>query len=431
MPANFPNAPSIGDTVIIGNVKYQWNGDTWIIVSGSVQNTVFQSNNGTIDLSKGNYHKVLIDPDNLNITTSFTNIPSGSSKWFLEFDITGIEPEGFNITSNPDNSITNWRTSSSFSSSSFNVNPGRTNDFFCISPDGTKAAAGAYINTSNYIFRIATLSTPFDVNTASVTYQSGNVHSLMGGGSRNDSLGIRGNAFFKDNNTIHVGTRYINASSGAITTSNTGVIPDQSENGNTNGTWTSDGLKFYTVRHVTGPPVIYHYETSTPFGAGALNLIRSTTLTRLLEFDNPTSLTTRKSVWMSDDGTAMFYGGTYIANNFNNMMIIKYNLSTPFNVNTASYSGENYTTSAGNVWYGKFVDNGDKFFFPSSNGFTGIANLTTPPEFATIAWPSSVIWKENTPPTITLKQNMILEFYTSNGGTTIYGIESINRDNTV
>lgn len=424
MAANFPSNPSVGDTTTVANIKYQWNGDTWIIVPGDVLNNVVQSNNGTIDLSKGSWHKILIDPDNLNVTASFTNIPSGSSRWFLEFDITGIEPVSFNLTSNPEDSITNWRASSSFTNSSFDVNPSSQYEFFCVSPDGTKAAAGDYIGTSNYIFRIATMSTPFDVTTASVTYESDNVHSLIG------SLGIRGNAFFKDNNTIHVGSRYINATTGEITTSTTGSVPDQSQSGNTNGNWTSDGLRFYTVRLLTNEaPIIYHYETSTPFAPNTLSLIRSTTLTRIFNFDNATTNPFSKSVWMSDDGTAMFYGGTYLANNFTNTMIMKYNLSTPFNVNTASYSGENFTVS-GRTWYGKFVDNGDKFFYPSSNGFTKIANLSTPPELATITWPASVVWKESTQPTITLIQNLILEFYTSDGGTTIYGIESINRDNT-
>jgi hypothetical protein len=87
MSANFPSTPTIGDTVTIENIRYRWTGTTWIIVPGAVQNAVVQSNNGAIDLSKGSYHKILIDAGNADVTVSFSNVPSGSSKWSLEFDV--------------------------------------------------------------------------------------------------------------------------------------------------------------------------------------------------------------------------------------------------------------------------------------------------------------------------------------------------------
>ena len=87
MSANFPSTPTIGDTVTIENIRYRWTGTTWIIVPGAVQNAVVQSNNGAIDLSKGSYHKILIDANNTDVTVSFSNVPSGSSKWSLEFDV--------------------------------------------------------------------------------------------------------------------------------------------------------------------------------------------------------------------------------------------------------------------------------------------------------------------------------------------------------
>jgi hypothetical protein len=87
MAANFPGTPTIGDTVTIENVTYRWNGTTWTIVSGRIVTAVVQSNNGTIDLSKGNYHKIAIDSGNATVTVSFTNVSSGSSKWFLELNV--------------------------------------------------------------------------------------------------------------------------------------------------------------------------------------------------------------------------------------------------------------------------------------------------------------------------------------------------------
>ena len=87
MAANFPGTPTIGDTVTIENVTYRWTGTTWTIVFGGILTAVVQSNNGTIDLSKGNYHKIAIDSGNATVTVSFTNVSSGSSKWFLELNV--------------------------------------------------------------------------------------------------------------------------------------------------------------------------------------------------------------------------------------------------------------------------------------------------------------------------------------------------------
>lgn len=87
MAANFPSNPTIGDTVTIGDIKYKRAGTAWNIVSSGIVAPIVQSNNGTIDLSKGNYHKILIDSGNNSVTVSFTNVPSGSSKWFLELNV--------------------------------------------------------------------------------------------------------------------------------------------------------------------------------------------------------------------------------------------------------------------------------------------------------------------------------------------------------
>jgi hypothetical protein len=87
MAANFPSTPTIGDTVTIENITYKWSGTTWNIISRGIVAPVVQSNNGTIDLSKGNYHKILIDSGNNSVTVSFTNVSPGSSKWFLELNV--------------------------------------------------------------------------------------------------------------------------------------------------------------------------------------------------------------------------------------------------------------------------------------------------------------------------------------------------------
>jgi hypothetical protein len=77
----FPTSPNIGDTFSVNGITYEWDGIKWDIISGSIISNIVQSNNGSVDLSKGKFHKITIDETNANTTVSFSNIPSGSSRW--------------------------------------------------------------------------------------------------------------------------------------------------------------------------------------------------------------------------------------------------------------------------------------------------------------------------------------------------------------
>jgi hypothetical protein len=56
---DFTNTPTIGNTITTNGITYKWNGTKWITVTGAIVSAVTQSDNGAVDLSKGNYHKVI------------------------------------------------------------------------------------------------------------------------------------------------------------------------------------------------------------------------------------------------------------------------------------------------------------------------------------------------------------------------------------
>jgi|TARA_R110000851_G_scaffold78338_3_gene172910 hypothetical protein len=85
--SDFTNTPTIGNSVTTNGITYNWNGTKWITVTGAIVSAVAQSDNGTIDLSKSNFHKILINSDNLTVPVDFSNITNGSSKWTLEITL--------------------------------------------------------------------------------------------------------------------------------------------------------------------------------------------------------------------------------------------------------------------------------------------------------------------------------------------------------
>ena len=211
MAANFPSSPTIGDKYTVGEYQYVWNGSTWSLLPeriNEIVNTVTTTaNSAVVDLSKGNYHKISspIDYSNLNIT--FTNIPSGSSKWFLElntelgtrswdistatydnisFSVSGQDTNPYGITFKPDGTkmymvgLTNDRvyqytlstpwvvSSATYDTVSFLVSGQDTNPYgITFKPDGTKMYMVG--NTNDRVYQY-TLSTPWDLSTA--TYDS-------------------------------------------------------------------------------------------------------------------------------------------------------------------------------------------------------------------------------------------------------------------
>ena len=352
MAANFPSSPTIGDKYTVGEYQYVWNGSTWSLLPeriNEIVNTVTTTaNSAVVDLSKGNYHKISspIDYSNLNIT--FTNIPSGSSKWFLELN-TELGTRSWDIST------------ATYDNISFSVSGQDTNPYgITFKPDGTKM----YV-LGNRVYQY-TLSTPWVVSSA--TYD-------------NISFSVSG----QDTNPYGI-------------------------------TFKPDGTKMYMVGLTNDR--VYQYTLSTPW------VVSSAT------YDNVSFLVSGQDtnpigITFKPDGTKMYVLGN------NTDTVYQYTLSTPWVVSSATYDSVSFLVSGQdtNPIDITFKPDGTKMYIL---GYTNdrVYQYSTIDIVSSSLWPSNVIWNYNVSPMLYNGQTLLLEFYTNDGGTTIYGVERYNKEKT-
>jgi len=112
-----------------------------------------------------------------------------------------------------------------------------------------------------------------------------------------------------------------------------------------------------------------------------------------------------------------------------NNTVVKYNLSSAWNILSASFTtGESYSVS-GQTSLAKSLDfknDGSKMYISDDTNnriyqYTtgGTATTNTIP---TVTWPTNLKWENGKPPTLPeLTQTDLLEFYTYDGGINYYG----------
>ena len=406
MSANFPSTPSIGDTVTIENIKYRWTGTTWIIVPGAVQSGVVQSNNGAIDLSKGSYHKILIDANNTDVTVSFSNVPSGSSKWSLELN-TNVPAVGYDLAS------------ASYDNVSLSVNAqDAVPRGLTFNSDGTKVYIVGSGSDRIHQYNLSTaydLSTASYINSFSVIGQDGTPFGVAfsNSGLKMYMLGFANGSIVYQ---YSLSTAFDVSTASYDTVSFSVAGQDVQSRG---PVFNDNGTKMYTVG--TASDSAHQYSLSTAYDL-------STASYDSVSFSVAAQDTVPYGIAFGNNGSSLFISGD------TNNTVYKYSLSTPYDLSTASYDNVSFSV-------------GSQVSEPISMAFSGtglkmyildfstdsIYQYTTASEGATpsLTWPPSIIWTENTLPVTSSDQNLILDFYTPDGGTTIYGIESINKDNTV
>ena len=397
---DFPNTPTVGDTVITDGITYQWNGSKWSIITGAIVNSVVQSDTGAIDLSKGDYHKILIDPDNLTVPVEFSNIPSGSSRWVVEFEINAATI-GYDLAN------------ASYDNTSFNVSAQDTvpiGVFF--KPDGTKMYVLGIVSDAVYEYN---LGTAWDVSSAvylqnfSVSAQDSLPRDIFfkPDGTKMYVVGDAGNNVNEYNLSaawdISSATYLQNFSVAAQETTPYGIF------------FKPDGTKMYVVGD-SGDDV-NEYNLSAAWDVSSATYLQNFSVTA--QDTGPVGL------FFKPDGTKMYVLGN-IGEDVN-----EYNLSTAWDISSATYL-QNFSVAAqeSNPFGLSFKPDGTKMYVVGNIGDTVYQYSTGIIYTISLSWPINIIWEANTPPIILENQNLILEFYTPDGGTTIYGIESINKDNT-
>jgi hypothetical protein len=216
----------------------------------------------------------------------------------------------------------------SYSVSSQEVNPTALD----LSPDGTVMIVTGETSDS---FQFYTLSTAFDVSTASHAGSVSTGHSRANGARFGDS----GNQVYAVDRiqgtvrSIPLSTAYDYSSAGTATAST--LLGTLSSNANTASlglAFKTDGTKMYTIQNGT----VYEYGLSTAWDISTLSY--TTSFSTISQDGNS------QEIDFSSDGTKMFYlGGT-------SNIIYQYDLSTAWDVSTASYSNTSFSVNSQDIY---------------------------------------------------------------------------------
>jgi len=195
-------------------------------------------------------------------------------------------------------------------------------------------------------------------------------------------------------------------------------------------TFNNDGTSMYIVG--TTNDTVYQYTLSTAFDVSTASYASKS-------FSVATQATGPTSVIFNSSGTKMYIGNTIDEN------IYQYSLSTAFDVSTASYDSESFSTAsqASDLTGIRFNNDGTKIYISDSGNDTiyqyssagSVLNDSTAYAMSlkvvqdsgasgyTVTWPTSVDWPAATAPTLTATASAVDQFvfYTYDGGTNWYG----------
>lgn len=381
--------------------------------------TTVSSPNVSLDLNN-TYFKLDMTADT---TISTTNHPPAGEVYEGRIQVTGNEDiNAFNLFSNPNNAISGWRTSVTYSGATDFGPASNVYSFGCVSWDGVYMVLGAYTNTAVYKIQVIQMSTPFDPSTGTKVRSETNVHSALG-----SSLNIRGGAkFLSDNVTVHIGgvNKYYNVTNGAISNAS-GTVPIQQSW--SRGTWSNNGTLYYVAQKTQNqsPKVWKYTNNGTPYSFSSLSLTQTKTITPSWGYNltgtgsnaNPSTSTNDQymSVLVSDDGTKVALLGMIEGNNYN-IYPMRYTMSDPHNLNTlVADTSLTYNIPLGNPGvHSQWLDGGRYLY---TGGTTIIKNLATPAVNNTITWPNNFNWlTEGDEVSPNENQVKIYDFITIDGG---------------
>lgn len=392
---DFPSTPTLGDLHTYAGIRYRWNGSKWIIQTGTTTPKLVTASGGAIDLSKGTYHKL---STNIGKNISFSNIPAGSSKWSLELDI--------NTTSKYD--ITNA------SLTGVNLYLGGEDAApyqIWFSPDGTRFF---FVGTGSDKVYSYSLSTPWNVSTASL------VTSLDTASYDATMTSI---AFDPSGRFMYLGGtattkiyQFELATNWDITTGTllSSITIDPGYTNPFNIKFNADGTRIYALSYRSaGAIFIFQHDLSTAWDISTASNRAGVGIAAqdsgMYSFD------------FNGDGTKLFALG------FTADRIYQYTLSTPWAINTASYDNMSFLTSSeANPFSLFFKPDGTKMWV-SGYGSDTVREYTTTSNSVIYSggftFPDNVIWAQGTPPITSENDTKVLDFYSPDGGTTIYGKE--------
>jgi len=394
MALNFPDNPTINETTTVSGIKYAWDGSRWI----TTNTRVLQKNINSlevVDLSKGSYFKIDSSDENFDTNFSFINFQPGSGNWIVEISDYSVL-EGWDISTA--SYVQNFLVSAQDSAPS--------GLFF--KPDGTKMYVlgdnGRDVNEYD-------LSTAWDISSASYvqnflvsaqdTAPTG--LSFKPDGTKMYVLGLSG----RDVNEYDLSTAWDISSASYVQN----FLVSAQDTAPYGLFFKPDGTKMYVLGDSGN--VVNEYDLSTAWDISTASYVQN--------FLVSAQETAPRDIFFKPDGTKMYVLGNAGRD------VNEYDLSTAWDISSASYV-QNFLVSAQDTAPTGlfFKPDGTKMYVLGDSGNVVNEYSLLKNNIQQITWPENIIWEGITAPQLSETQVLIIDFYTPDSGTTIFGIPRIN-----
>ena len=395
--ASFPSNPVVDQQHIENGITYIYTGEKWkaATTSSSYRGVIYTAANNAvnIDLSLGNIFELQYSS---NTTISFVNPPAADSTQTFRVMIDAPATTGFALNAASYDNVTSAMLTAS------NTPYGST-----FSYDGTKF----YYILGTVVYQ-HNLTEAWNPSTASTT--STNVSAAQDTQPYGITFKPDGTMMYVTGTTNDFVYRYTLSRAWDITSA-TYVVSGSVASQQTlpfGVRFKPDGATMY----ISGafPAGIHQYSFSSPWlsGLSYTNKFLSTSG----QSTSPTSFE------FNSTGSRIFVLGN------DTDTVYRYNLSTPWDISTGSYSGISFSvTSQEATPHGiYFKPDGDKMYIFGSTG-KAIKQYSTVFQQNILTWPVSVMWAGVGAPVITPGKKHVFEFFTSDGGAS-YMAYPIERD---
>jgi sugar lactone lactonase YvrE len=368
--------------------------------------TIYQYSTGstvateTFDTSTGNY---------------FTHTPSADSEYGFS-NAGDVQTFQLEVTGNQSvvpYSVSGTATTGSTYATTQGNSAGAIGLF--VKPDGTKMYHSDYVTGKVYQH---SLSTAWDLSTASYDGSSSDLN-LSG-----QSISYPNGIFFKsDGSRLYVAattTNYIyeyalstawDLSSASYSQRSSSFSSQTSNSGPHTLAFKSDGTKLYISQ--TSSRIVYQYTLNTPWDT-------TTRVYDSVSFSYTSFAPGSTYIYFKSDGTKLYLNGS------NNWDLYEVDLSTAWDLSTASYNSVSHDYADGFSSNISIKPDGTKFFsityYPSSLMREYSMTASTP---ITITWDADIQWAGGTAPdSPAANEKDLYTITTDDGGTTYVGVQS-------
>lgn len=416
---DFPSTPNINDEFTSGDTTYFYNGTKWIVKNKKMFGTILSTTDYAVDASKS---LTVLDIDNTTqgenfYDIEFNNIPAGYSEFSLQTNFT--ESSEFTISNmsetseifqyyyglirvihvdpvNGNNRYTGYRPYSGGASAyagSFSLNPFNITGTSSNSGSSILNDRDVYVTNSGTVILFAGADGSIRKSLNDYTTNSNYFYRNNVTISQSLNTGIGSNLCAISANPDGSSIYYMNGSTGQITHLSLSL-------GNFN--WDAQSI---TTATTTGLPVPENLIQRFAFNSDGSKMV--------VTQDNKLNIYSLSTPWFPASGLTLDETITYTdpARSYINAMTIDVN--DDIHLIVSPYAEDDTVIQS--------------TYAPSSGNFEYI-NYTK--KTYSLKWPSNVIWENNTAPEIRPgTQSVIYDFYSPDGGATIYGSKRYDNSN--